>query len=222
MMTTQDMVAGPTILKIVCVVAILLLAAPLAAEGQKTGKVYHIGVLDPKPVALNVANLDAFRQGMREFQYAEGQNFVIQYRSPEGRAARFPDLAHELVRSKVDLILTRGTPAVTAAKNATRTIPIAMAASGDPVGAAVVTGLARPGGNVTGLTALTVEVSGKRLQLPAFDAAVKQRADAVLVGLGAVLQSNVGRVSSRQQGTGSPRCSARASTWSPAASWPTV
>jgi ABC-type uncharacterized transport system substrate-binding protein len=272
MMTTQDMVAGPTILKIVCVVAILLLAAPLAAEGQKTGKVYRSGVLDPKPVALNVANLDAFRQGMREFQYAEGQNFVIQYRSPEGRAARFPDLAHELVRSKVDLILTRGTPAVTAAKNATRTIPIVMAASGDPVGAAVVTGLARPGGNVTGLTALTVEVSGKRLQLlkeaiprarrvaavldrgapvtqrrateqaarsiglrpqvlyiekaedlgPAFDAAVKQRADAVLVGLGAVLQSNVGRVSSRQQGTGSPRCSARASTWSPAASWPTV
>jgi hypothetical protein len=69
------MVAGPTILKIVCVVAILLLAAPLAAEGQKTGKVYRSGVLDPKPVALNVANLDAFRQGMREFQYAEGQNF---------------------------------------------------------------------------------------------------------------------------------------------------
>jgi putative ABC transport system substrate-binding protein len=224
-----------------------LLAAPLAAEAQEAGKVYRIGVLDPTPVALNVANLDAFRQGMRELQYADGQNFVIEYRSPEGRADRFPDLAQELIRLKVDLILTRGTPAVTAAKNATRTIPIVMAASGDPLGplgAAVVTGLARPGGNVTGLTALTAEVSGKRLQLlkeatpgarrvaavldrgapvtqwrateqaarsiglqpqilyiekaedlgPAFDAAVKQRADAVLVGLGAVIQSNVGRV----------------------------
>ena len=159
------MVAGSTILKIVTVVTILLFAAPLAAEAQKTGKVYRIGVLDPTPVALNVANLDAFRQGMRELQYAEGQNFVIEYRSPEGRADRFPDLAHELVRLKVDLILTRGTPAVTAAKNATRTIPIVMAASGDPLGTGVVTGLARPGGNVTGLTALTVEVSGKRLQL---------------------------------------------------------
>ena len=221
-----------------------LLAAPLAAVAQQTGKVYRIGVLDPTPEALNVANLDAFRQGMRELQYADGQNFVIEYRSPEGRADRFPDLAQELVRLKVDLILTRGTPAVTAAKNATRTIPIVMAASGDPVGTAVVTGLARPGGNVTGLTALTAEVSGKRLQLlkeatpgarrvaavldrgapvtqwrateqaarsiglqpqvlyiekaedlgPAFDAAVKHRADAVLVGLGAVIQSNVGRV----------------------------
>jgi len=77
-----------------------LLAAPLAAEAQEAGKVYRIGVLDPTPVALNVANLDAFRQGMRELQYADGQNFVIEYRSPEGRADRFPDLAHELVRLK--------------------------------------------------------------------------------------------------------------------------
>jgi len=244
MMATKGVVAGPTILKIVTVVAVLLFGAPLAAEAQKAGTVYRIGVLDPTPVALNVANLEAFRQGMRELQYVEGQNFVIEYRSPEGPANRFPDLAHELVRLKVDLILTRGTPAVTAAKNATRTIPIVMAASGDPVGAGVVTGLARPGGNVTGLSALTVEVAGKRLQLlkeaipgvqriaamfergvlvtqwrtteqaarsiglqpqvlfieraedlgPAFDAAVKRRADAVLVGLGPVIQSNVDRV----------------------------
>ena len=244
MMTTQGMLAGPTILKIVAVVGVLLFAAPLGAEAQKAGKVYRIGVLDPTPVALNVANLDAFHQGMRELQYAEGQNFVIEYRSPEGRADRFPDLAHELVRLKVDLILTRGTPAVTAAKNATRTIPIVMAASGDPVGVGVVTGLARPSGNVTGLSALTAELSAKRLQLlkeaipgarrfaavldrgapvtqwraieqaagpiglqpqvlyvekaedlgPAFDAAVKQRADAVLVGLGPVTQSHVRRV----------------------------
>jgi putative ABC transport system substrate-binding protein len=111
------------------------LATPLAAGAQQAVKVYRIGVLDPTPLALNVANLDAFRQGMRELQYAEGQNFVIEYRSPEGRADRFPDLAHDLVRLKVDLILTRGTPAVTAAKNATRTIPIVIAASGDPLGA---------------------------------------------------------------------------------------
>jgi putative ABC transport system substrate-binding protein len=238
------MVAGSTILKIVTVVVVLLFAVPLATEAQKAGKVYRIGVLDPTPVALSVTNLDAFRQGLRELQYVEKQNLVIEYRSPEGRADRFPDLAHELVRLKVDLILTRGTPAVLAAKNATQTIKIVMAASGDPLGAGVVTGLARPGGNVTGLSALTVEVSGKRLQLlkeaipgarrlavfldrgapvtqwrateqaarsmglrpqafyveraedlgPAFDAAVKHRADALLVGLGAVIQSNVGPV----------------------------
>jgi len=239
------MVAGPTGLTIVTVVAVLLFAAPLAAEAQKAGKVYRIGVLDTTPVALNVTNLDAFRQGMRELQYVEGQNFVIEYRSPEGRANRFPDLARDLVRLKVDLILTRGTAAVMAAANATRTIPIVMAASGDPVGTGVVTGLAHPDGNVTGLSALTVEVAGKRLQLlkeaipgaqrlaavfdkgsvpvtqwrtteqaarsiglhpqvlyiekaedlgPAFEAAVKQRADAVLVGLGPVIQNNVGRV----------------------------
>jgi putative tryptophan/tyrosine transport system substrate-binding protein len=225
-------------------VALGLLAAPLAAEAERTGKVYRIGVLDPTPMTLNAANLDAFREGMRELGYVEGHNLALEYRSPEGRANRFPDLAHELVRSKVDLILTRGTPAVTAAKNATRTIPIVMAASGDPVGAGVVTGLARPGGNVTGLSALTAELSGKRLQLlkemmpgakrlaavldrgapvtqgrtteqaarsiglqpqvfyieraedlgPAFDAAVKQRADAVLVGLGPVIQNHVDRV----------------------------
>ena len=238
------MVARPTILKIATVVTILFFAAPLAAEAQKTGKVYRIGVLDPTPMALSVANLDAFRQGMRELGYVEGQNFELEYRSPEGRANRFPDLAHELVRLKVDLILTRGTPALRAANSTTRTIPIVMAASGDPVGTGVVIGLARPGGNVTGLSALTADVSGKRLQLlkeaipgaqrvaavlergapvtqwpateqaarsiglqpqvfyieraedlgPAFDAAVKQRADAVLVGLGAVIQNNIDRV----------------------------
>jgi putative tryptophan/tyrosine transport system substrate-binding protein len=221
------------------------LSVPLAAEGQQAGKVYRIGVLDTLPVARNAPNLDAFRQGLRELGYVEGQNFMIEYRSPGSRATEFPDLANELVRLKVDLILTRSTAAVTAAKNATRTIPIVMAASGDPLGAGVVTGLARPGGNVTGLSTLLAEVSGKRLQLlkdaipgiqriaavfdratatvttwrateqaarsmglepqllyiekaadlgPAFDAAVKQRADAVVVGLGAVMQTNVGRV----------------------------
>ncbi len=142
-----------------------LLAAPLAAEAQPAGKVTRIGVLEPTSMALNAANLDAFRQGLRELGYVEGQNFVVEYRSADGRGERFPDLAAELVRLKVDVILTRGTPAVIAAKNATRTIPVVMAASGDPVLSGVVSSLARPGGNVTGLSAVVVEVSGKRLEL---------------------------------------------------------
>jgi len=143
----------------------VLLAAPLAVEAQQAGKVTRIGVLEPTSMALNAANLGAFRQGLRELGYVEGQNFVVEYRSADGRGERFPDLAAELVRLKVDVILTRGTPAVIAAKNATRTIPVVMAASGDPVLSGVVASLARPGGNVTGLSAIVGEVSGKRLEL---------------------------------------------------------
>jgi putative ABC transport system substrate-binding protein len=145
--------------------ALALCLAPLAGEAQTAGKLYHIGVLDPAPMASNAANLDGFRRGLRELGYVEGRSFVIDYRSPGVRPDAFDDLARDLVRSKVDLILTRGTAAVTAAKNATTTIPIVMAASGDPLGTGVVTGLARPGGNVTGMSALTAEVSGKRVQL---------------------------------------------------------
>jgi putative ABC transport system substrate-binding protein len=229
----------------ITVVGWSILTGPLVSEAQQVGKVYRIGVLDTLPVAQNAANLDAFRQGMRELGYVEGQNFVIEYRSPRSRGNEFPDLANELVRLKVDLILTRTTAAVAAAKNATRTIPIVMAASGDPIGTGVVTELARPGANVTGLNALIRELAGKRLQLlqeaapkiqrialvfdrgttvpltwqtteqaarslglepqllyvetaddlgPAFDAALKQHANAVLVGLGVVMQNNVRRV----------------------------
>jgi putative ABC transport system substrate-binding protein len=85
-----------------------LLAAPLAAEAQPAGKVTRIGVLEPTSMASNVANLDAFRQGLRELGYVEGQNFVVEYRSADGRSERFPDLAAELVRLKVDVILTGG------------------------------------------------------------------------------------------------------------------
>ena len=143
----------------------VLFAAPLAAEAQPAAKVYRIGVLEPTSMALNAANLDAFRQGLRELGYVEGRNMRIEYRSADGRSERFPDLAAELVRLKVDVILTRGTPAVMAAKNATGTIPVVMAASGDPVLSGVVASLARPGGNVTGLSAIVVDVSGKRLEL---------------------------------------------------------
>src|SRR5215210_1911153 len=119
-------------------------AWPLAARGQS---VYRIGLLETTSATLNAANFDALRQGLRQLGYIEGQNLVIEYRSADGRAERFPDLAAELVRLNVDLIVTRGTPAIFAAKNATKTIPVVMAASGDPLGAGVVADPARPGGN---------------------------------------------------------------------------
>jgi putative ABC transport system substrate-binding protein len=137
-----------------------LLAAPLIGEAQPAGKVWRIGVLETTSVALNAANLEAFRQGLRELGYVERQNYAIEYRSADGRPERFPDLAAELVRLKVDLIVTRGTPAVLAAK-----IPIVMATSGDALGTGVVSGLARPGGNVTGLSTINAELVGKRLGL---------------------------------------------------------
>ena len=140
-----------------------LLAAPLAAEAQPAGKVYRIGVLESTSPALNAANLAAFQQELRELGYVERQNYAIEYRSADGRLERFPDLAAELVRLKVDLIVTRGTTGALAAKNATRTIPIVMATSGDPVAAGLVASLARPGGNVTGLSSINAELVGKRL-----------------------------------------------------------
>ena len=142
-----------------------LLAAPLAVEAQQAGKVYHIGMLETRSPTLNAANVDAFRQGMRELGYTQGQNLEIVYRSSDGRDERFPALVGELVRLKVDLILTRGTPAALAAKHATGSIPVVMAASGDPVGSGLVASLARPGGNVTGLSSGITESFPKRVGL---------------------------------------------------------
>ena len=142
-----------------------LLAAPLAAEAQPAGKSYRIGMLETRSATLNAANVDAFRQGMRERGYKDGQNIEIVYRSSDGHDVRFTDLASDLIRLKVDLILTRGTPAALAAKSATRTIPVIMAASGDPVGSGIVTSLARPGGNVTGLSSGITESYPKRVEL---------------------------------------------------------
>jgi putative tryptophan/tyrosine transport system substrate-binding protein len=123
-------------------------------------------VLDVLGVASNEANLSAFRQGLRELGYVEGQNVVIEYRSADGRPERLPDLATELVRLKVDVIVTRGTSAALGAKHVTDTIPIVMASSGDPVFAGLVTGLARPGANVTGLHLMTPpDLAGTRLRL---------------------------------------------------------
>ena len=140
-------------------------AAPLAAEAQQARKVYRIGMLETRSPELNAANVDAFRQGLWELGYKEGQNLEIVYRSSDGRDERFPGLAGELVRLKVDLILTRGTPAALAAKSATGAIPVVMAASGDPVGSGIVKSLASPGGNVTGLSSGITESYPKRVQL---------------------------------------------------------
>jgi putative ABC transport system substrate-binding protein len=140
-------------------------AWPLVTRAQQPIRVYRIGVLEMSPAATNADNFDALRKGLRELGYVEGQNLVLDYRSADGRSERFPQLAAELLRLNVDLIVTRGTLAVMAAKNATGTVPIVMAASGEPVGTGIVAGLAHPGGNVTGLSALTTELVAKRLEL---------------------------------------------------------
>ncbi len=140
-------------------------AAPPAAEAQKAGKVHQIGYLGNSSPSMEPGLLEGFRQGLREHGYVDGQNIVIHYRWAEGRIDLFPGLAVELVRLKMDVIVTSGTPATLAAKQATMTIPIVMAASGDAVGAGLVQSLARPGGNVTGMSTLYPEMEGKRLQI---------------------------------------------------------
>src|SRR6266705_1453463 len=138
-------------------------AWPIGAGAKQVGKIYRIGILEPIPAARNAANLDALRKGLRELGYVEGRNLVIEYRSADGRAERFPDLASELVRLKVDLIVTRGTPAAIAAKNATETIPVVMATMGGP--GAIVATFAHPGGNITGVTTFSTELTAKRIEI---------------------------------------------------------
>jgi putative tryptophan/tyrosine transport system substrate-binding protein len=142
-----------------------LLAAPLIAQAQRPVKVYRIVYLGNSTAALEAELVDAFRQGLRNLNYVEGQNFVIEYRWAEGRNDRFPGLVAEAVRLQADVILTSGTPATLAAKEGTRTIPIVTAAMGDPISAGVVPSLARPGGNITGLASMSPEIDGKRLEL---------------------------------------------------------
>jgi putative tryptophan/tyrosine transport system substrate-binding protein len=148
-----------------CIVTLTLslLVAPLAAEAQPPGKVYRIGFLstDPPPARGWEALLD----GLRERGYSEGRNLVFERRFSEGKAERFPELAAELVRLRVDLIIVMTTPAALAAKHATQTIPIVMPAAIDPVDAGLVASLAQPGGNITGLSSVGPELSGKRLEL---------------------------------------------------------
>jgi putative ABC transport system substrate-binding protein len=142
-----------------------LLVAPRTAEAQQPTKVYQIGRLSPGSPTEPDPHLEAFRQGLRELGYVEGQNLIIEYRYAEGGDDRLADLAAELVRLQVDVIVTWGSVAIRAAQHATRTIPIVMAGTNDPVAQGLVASLARPGGNTTGFSNLTMELPGKRLEL---------------------------------------------------------
>ena len=148
---------------LVVTLALGLLLAPLAADAQQVGKVYRIGYLGNVPTPSPL--WEAFLRGLRELGWVEGQNIVIERRNAEGRFERLPDLAADLVRLRVDIIVASGSPAPLAAKRATNTIPIVMTNAGDPVGSGLVTSLGRPGGNVTGLSLLAPAVVGKQLEL---------------------------------------------------------
>jgi putative tryptophan/tyrosine transport system substrate-binding protein len=139
------------------------IAWPLAARAQQAGRTVRVGMLETVSAALKPDDLAAFRQGLRALGYVEGQNLRIEYRSADGRPERFPALAQELLGLNVDVITTRGTPAAFAARNATSTIPIVMAAIGEPL--LVVASLARPGGNITGLSSFVTDLTAKRVEL---------------------------------------------------------
>ena len=218
-----------------------VLTGPKGVDAQSE-RLHRIGMLERTPVATNSANVEALRQGLRELGYIEGETFTIEYRSADGRDERFPALAADLVSSRVDLIVARGTPAALAAKQATRTIPVVITGVGDPVGQGVVASLARPGGNVTGLSAAVTAIYPKRVHLlkelvpraarigvlfnmanpalppqwkevekaarslgiepllldvrkaddlePAFESAVRQRVDALIIGIDTLTQAN--------------------------------
>src|SRR5258708_6740948 len=146
-------------------VAFGVFAAPLAVRAQQTGKVYRIGFLGIANAASWASQIDALRQGLRELGYEEGKDLVFEYRWAEEDLDRLPKLAAELVSLKVDVIVTHGTPGSRAAKQATTTIPVVMAAVGDPVRSGLVASLARPGGNLTGNSILEFDLALKRLEL---------------------------------------------------------
>jgi putative ABC transport system substrate-binding protein len=147
------------------VLGAMLLALGLPAQAQQPKKIAKIGYLGPNTPAVGADLLEAFRQGLRELGYVEGKTFVLEARWGEGRFERLPELARELVGLKVDVIVTTTDVAIAAVKRETQTIPIVMAFSTDPVATGFVASLARPGGNVTGLSGMTPELSGKRLEL---------------------------------------------------------
>jgi putative ABC transport system substrate-binding protein len=151
------------VLVFICLLPAVFLPAVLT-EAQQPKKVPRIGYLG-SGAASYPARVAAFRQGLRELGYVEGKNILIEWRSPEGKIDRLPAIATELVRLKVDVLVTAGAADTRAAKEATVTIPIVMAQDPDPVGNGFVTSLARPGGNITGLSSLSADLSGKRLEL---------------------------------------------------------
>jgi len=145
--------------------SIAVIVAPFAATVQPPTKSWRVGYLGPVSPSAGARLLESFRQGLRELGYVEGQNISIDYRWAEGQPDRFPPLAAELTQLRVDVIVTYNNPAVAALQQATRTIPIVAANMGDPVGSGFVASFARPGGNITGFSGLSEELSKKWLEL---------------------------------------------------------
>src|SRR5438552_11522733 len=148
-----------------CLLPTVLLLTVSLVEAQQPTKVFRIGYLSPTDAATDSARAEGMRLALRELGYIDGQNIAIEYRFAEGKNDRLPELAADLVRLKVDLIVVAGGPTTFAAKGATTTIPIVMANAADPVGLGLVASLARPGGNVTGLSNLATELNTKRLEI---------------------------------------------------------
>ena len=146
-------------------IALFLLTTPLAAVAQQAGRVWRIGLLSSASPSAGADRLLAFKQGLQELGYVEGQNLTVEYRWAEGRDDRLPALAADLVRLRVEMIITQGTLATLEARKASATMPVVFAVAGDPVGAGLVGSLTRPGGNVTGLAVLGSEMTAKRLEL---------------------------------------------------------
>ena len=154
---------GSLVTGIMGILTVALLAAPDGAEAQPASKLARIGVL--RTGASPDPNVDAFRLGLRELGYVEGQTVTLEYRWAGGRADRLPRLATELIEARVDVIVTAGEAAIVAAQRATTTIPIVFTSTSDPVGSGLVVSLARPGGNITGLSMQNPELTGKRFEL---------------------------------------------------------
>jgi ABC-type uncharacterized transport system substrate-binding protein len=155
-----------TALALIVALTLSLLVAPFTSQAQGPTKVYHIGLLRAGSAPAGAdPTVEAFRQGMRDLGYLEGQHFVVESRWAEGKEENLHDLAAELVRRKVDVLMTRGAAAIRAAQQATRTIPIVMIGVYDPVDAGFVASLGRPGGNITGLSGLGLDLAGKRLEI---------------------------------------------------------
>src|SRR5262245_50122991 len=151
-------------------ITVLTLCAMLFAlcgsvDAQQTGKIFRLGFLDPGTASGSAVLVDAFRQAMSKLGWIEGKDFTIEYRFGENKPGHLPELAAELVRLKVDLIVTTGDGPTFGAKKATTTIPIVMTTSSDPVAQGLVASLARPGGNVTGLSSLAADLNTKRLEI---------------------------------------------------------
>ena len=147
-----------------CLLITIFLITGLASA-QQTGKIFRIGFLDPSTASGSAVLVDAFRRELSKLGWIEGKNIAIEYRFAEQKSERLPELAADLVSLKVDLIVTANTPSALAAKKATTSIPIVMANAADPIGAGLVAGLARPGGNVTGVSGLAAELNTKRLEI---------------------------------------------------------